>query len=147
VPLLEKAVLLEPGNARTHAALADALIWRAEKARKDTPSSAQWKQGFTDAVEHARRATELRPDLASAYLQWGRCLLYLGKPNEAVVPLRIGVGCQPTAVELQRSLGEALLEAGHYQEAATYLENARLLAPNDPLTAQALERLKPHKKN
>jgi Flp pilus assembly protein TadD len=146
LPLLHKAVLLEPDHANAHAALAAALFWRAEKAWQAAPNSAEAKQWFGEVVEHARRATELRPDLTAAYLHWGLSLTHLGKPDEAVLPLRKGVTCQPADLELQLSLGEALLDAGQHDEAATYLENARLLAPNDPRLARAVERLH-HKKS
>ena len=147
LPLLQQAAVLEPDSAKAHAALAAALFGRAEKAWQTSPSSAEARQGFDEVVAHARRATELQPDLAAAYLHWGLALTYLGKPDEAVVPLKKGVACQPATVEHQRSLGEALLEAGQYREAAIYLENARLLAPNDPRTARALQRLSQNKKN
>jgi Flp pilus assembly protein TadD len=145
-PLLHKAVALEPDNAGAHAALAAAVFGRAEKAWKTTPGSAEAGQWFGEVVAHARRATELRADLASAYLHWGRSLAYLGKPAEAVAPLRKGVACQPTDLELQLSLGETLLEAGQFTEAETHLDNARQLAPNDPRPTQALERLHQKKK-
>jgi Flp pilus assembly protein TadD len=147
LPLLQKAALLEPDSAKAHAALAAALFGRAEKAWHTSPNSAEARQWFDEVVGNARRATELRPDLAVAYLHWGQSLTYLGKPDEALGPLRKGVACQPANVELQRSLGDALLEAGQYKEAATYLENARLLAPNDPRTARALQRLSQIKRN
>jgi Flp pilus assembly protein TadD len=146
LPLLHKAVQLEPDNAGTYAVLAATLYWRAEKEWQKSPSSAEARQWYEETVIHARRATELRPDLASAYLYWGLSQTRLGKPDEAVVPLRKGVTCQPADLELQLSLGEALLAAGHPAEAETYLENARLLAPNDPRTARALDLLRQKKK-
>jgi Flp pilus assembly protein TadD len=147
LPLLHKAVLLEPDNANAYAVLAAALFARAKKEGQALPNSAEARQWFGEVVGHAQRATELRPDLANAYLHWGLALTQLGKPDEAVVPLRKGVACQPADLELQLSLGEALLEARQYQEAETHLENARLLAPNDPRAARALERLRQKNKN
>jgi Flp pilus assembly protein TadD len=146
LPLLHKAVVLESENASAHAALAAALYWRAEKEWQASPGSAEARKWCGEVVEHARRATELRSDLAAAYLHWGLALTHLGKPEEAVVPLRKGVDCQPADFELQLSLGEALLEAGQNKEAEKYLENARLLGPHDPRATRALERLHEKKK-
>jgi Flp pilus assembly protein TadD len=146
LPLLIKAAQLEPDNANIHSVLAAVFFKRAEKEWQASPSSAEARQGFGEAVEHARRATELRLDLAAAYLHWGLALMRLGKPEEAVAPLRKGVACQPTDLELQLSLGEALLEAGQLQDAQTHLNNARLLAPNDPRPARVLQRLGQKKK-
>jgi Flp pilus assembly protein TadD len=141
--LLRKAVEVEPDNANAHMALAVTLLTRAEKqVQAASPSpSPEVKDWFRDVIEHARRAAELRPDHSYAYLYWGMSLKYLGEPAAAIEPLRKGVACQPANMQLQLTLGEALLEAGQPNEARTYLDNARLLAPNDPRPAQALERL------
>ena len=93
-----------------------------------------------------RRAAELRPGYARAYLFWGLALKYLGEPAAAVEPLRKGVLGHPEEFDLQLALGEALLQTGQDREAQTYLENARRLDPDDPRPAQDLERLR-HKKN
>jgi tetratricopeptide (TPR) repeat protein len=95
---------------------------------------------------HARRATELRPDFAAAYLLWGRSLKFLGEPSAAVAPLRKGVACNPADFQLQFSLAEVLLEAEQDKEAQTYFENALRLDPNHALTVQALERLRQKKR-
>ena len=138
MPLLQKAVQLEPDSAYVQAAFAATLLARATAA----PGSPQAKTWFREVIEHARRATELRPDLAAAYLHWGLSLKYLGEPAAAVAPLRRGVACQPSDFALQLGLGESLLEVGQPQEAKTHLENARLLDPKDPRAARALERLR-----
>jgi tetratricopeptide (TPR) repeat protein len=142
VPLLQKAVKLEPDSAYVPAALAATLFERAKAAWQASPGSAQAREWFREVVAHARRATELRPDHAAAYLHWGLALKYLGEPAAAVAPLRKGVACQPADLDLQLGLGEALMESGQYREAKTHLENARLLAPDDPRTARALEQLR-----
>jgi hypothetical protein len=43
-------------------------------------------------------------------------LMHLRKPDEALVPFRKGVACQPIDLELQLGLGEALLEVGQHEE-------------------------------
>jgi Flp pilus assembly protein TadD len=139
--LLRKAVQLEPDNAATHFALAWTLFARAERDWLTVPGSSQPKAWFREAIDHAREATVLRPSHARAYLVWGLSLKHLGEPAAAVAPLREGVACAPTDLELQFGLGEVLLEVGQLKEAATHLEHARRLAPNDPRPAQALKRL------
>jgi Flp pilus assembly protein TadD len=143
LPLLRKAVELEPDNASAHSALALALFARAEREWHTSPGSPQPKAWFWEAVEHARRATQQRPSLAAAYLYWGLSLKYLGELKSAVEPLRKGVACAPADRELQLGLGEVLLELGQLKEAEIHLTNAlRLAPPNDPRPARALERLR-----
>ena len=97
--------------------------------------------GFREAAEQAQRAAELKPDHAQACLLWGMSLKYLGKPAEAVAPLRKGVAARPGSLELSLVLGEALMESGQTTEAETHLENARRIDPNDPRLIRDLERL------
>jgi Flp pilus assembly protein TadD len=141
LPLLHQAIRLDPDSANAHTALAATVFTRAEKERQTSPQASRVKEWFREVIEHARRAAELRSDHAHAYLYWGLSLKYLGEPAAAIAPLRKGVACQPANLALQQALGEVLLEAGEYAEARATLENARLLAPKDPRTAKALERL------
>jgi Flp pilus assembly protein TadD len=140
LPLLAKAVAAYPESASVHAQYATTLFARASKGWK-APGSADARESLRKVVEHARRATELRPDQADAYLHWGQALRLLGEPTAAMAPLRTGVACQPSQMEYQLALGEALLEAGEYKEAASYIDHARLLAPNDPRPLRAQEQL------
>jgi Flp pilus assembly protein TadD len=141
LPLLQKAIQLDPESANTHIAYAVTLFTRAEREWKNAPNAKRAKEWFREVIEHARRAAELRPDNGHAYLYWGMSLQYLGDPAAAIVPLRKGVACQPANLALQQALGESLLDAREYTEARATLENARLLAPKDPRTAKVLERL------
>ncbi len=144
LPLFRAAVQLEPDSAQTHFALAQALVAHSERESEGSPGPAQVKE-LREAVTHAQRAAELRPDYAEAYLYWGLALKYLGDPKAAIEPLRKGVACSPTDVVLQLTLGEVLLAVGRHQEAETHVENARRLAPNDQRPVQALKRLREKK--
>jgi tetratricopeptide (TPR) repeat protein len=142
LPLLRKAVEFDPNSAEAHHALAMSLYARTKKLWEDSPDDPDLKRWLREMIEHARRATELQPDLALSYLFWGVGLKRLGEPDEAIAPLRRGVACEPGEIELQLALGEALLEARKPGEAETHLENARKLDPNDPRPVRALERLR-----
>jgi tetratricopeptide (TPR) repeat protein len=142
LPLLRKAVAIAPESAHAHYSLGAVLCGRAEREWESTPGSSQVKNWFQEAIDESRRAAELRPDHARAYLHWGVSLKYLGDPAGAIAPLKKGVACHPADFDLQLVLGEVLVETGNAKEAANHLENARRLNPNDPRPGQFLERLK-----
>jgi tetratricopeptide (TPR) repeat protein len=131
LPLLRRAVELGPDSPTAHYVLALGLFEQAVD-----------KAALREAAEQARRATELSPGHSRAFLTWGQALRRLGEPAAAVVPLRLGVQCEPGCFDLQLNLGEALLDAGQHGEARPPLENARRLAPADRRVAEALERLR-----
>jgi tetratricopeptide (TPR) repeat protein len=145
VPLLREGVRRGRDNTNAHYTLSLVLFSRAEKEWQQRPGSARAREWFREAIVHARRATELKPDHARAYLHWGLALKYLGQAGEAVAPLRKGVACRPGEIELQLALGEALLEVGQFQEAQTHLENAHQLDGKDPRPGKALQRLRQKK--
>ena len=141
LPLLREAVKREGDNPKAHFALAVVLEVVAETESKRSPGSTLAKATFREVVEHARRTTELKPDHALAYLHWGVALKALGEPAAAVVPLRQGVACRPTDLDLHVTLGEVLADLGEVDEARTAAENARTLNPADPRPAAILARL------
>jgi tetratricopeptide (TPR) repeat protein len=147
VSLLREGVRLDSESALAHYNLALVLFTKAERPWLESPGSPQLKEAFREAIEHARRATELKPDLARAYLFWGLSLKYLGESAASIAPLRKGVACLPVEIELQLALGEALLEVGQLQDAETHLENAHQIDPKDQRPVQALERLRARKGN
>jgi Flp pilus assembly protein TadD len=142
LPLLREGVRRGPDSAHAHYSLALALFSRAEREWQTAPRTAQLTDWFREAETEARKAAELRPEHARAYLFWGLSLKYLGDPAAAVAPLRQGVACQPGDLELQLGLGEVLLETGQLPLAKTHLENAARINPSDPRPARALERLR-----
>jgi Flp pilus assembly protein TadD len=146
LPLLRKAVEQAPDDASTHYALALMLFTRSELEWQRRPGAEALKEGFREASRSARRATELKPDHAQAYLFWGLSQKYLGETAAAVETLRKGVACRPEEFELQLALGDALREVGAGAEARKHLENAARLDPNDPRPAKALELLTAPKK-
>lgn len=142
VALLREAVALDANSADAHDWLGLVLFSRAERDAQTTPDAPQIKEWLREAVEHARCAAELRPGHAKTYLVWGVALKLLGRPADAVAPLRLGVACDPGDLELQLGLGQVLLQTGHGTEAEPFLQNARRLAPpHDHRPAEALKQL------
>jgi tetratricopeptide (TPR) repeat protein len=141
LPLLREAVKRDSDNPNAHFALAVVLVVIGEKELKQSPQSSVAKEAFREVIEHTRRTTELKPDHAHAYLYWGVALKSLGDPAGALAPLRRGVACRPTDLDLQVTLGEVLADLGEFDEAWTAAENARLINPTDPRPAAILARL------
>jgi tetratricopeptide (TPR) repeat protein len=146
VQLLRKAVELYPDSAYAHYTLSWVLFARAEKQWQQQADNPQLSAWFREAVEHGRRATELKPDHSRAYLFWGLALRYLDEADAAIGPLRKGVACDPADFELQLALGEVLLDTGQIKEAQIYLDHARRLDPDHPRLMKALQRLDDKKK-
>src|SRR5262249_35162244 len=116
LPLLRRAVELDERSASAHHGLAVALFKRAELERRRSPGSAGARELFGGARDHARRAAELRLAHGDAYLVWGASLGRLGRPGEALDPLRRGLERHPEDPQLHLTLGEALLELERFDE-------------------------------
>ncbi len=142
LPLLRKGVELDPESAQAHYSLALVLYTLSEQTRAANPEAPQLQAWLKETVEHARRATELKPGHGSAYLFWGLALRDLGQPRDALPPLRLAVTCLPANPEVQLALGQTLLDVGAREEAERHLRNAAQLAPKDPRPARALEQLR-----
>jgi tetratricopeptide (TPR) repeat protein len=140
--LLTKAVELEPDSSKIHYTIALVNFTRAEKERAANPGSAAAIPWFRQAVTSGKRATELKPDHAQAYLMWGLALQHLDEPAAAIEPLRKGVACRPDSFDLQLSLGQALLESGQQSEAKEALTNAQRLRSSDPRPVKLLEEIR-----
>jgi len=68
-----------------------------------------------EALAHAERAAELRPDLARAHRAAGKALVALGRAGEALVSYGRASALAPTDPELSMDEAEALLIAGDYR--------------------------------
>ncbi|HVS35196.1 MAG TPA: tetratricopeptide repeat protein [Gemmataceae bacterium] len=143
--LLREGARRDPTGSDGHYRLAQALYTRADQQEHKSPLSDQEKKEvhdwLTEAAAEAEQAAARKPDHAQACLICGLSLQHLGKPAEAVRPLRQGVAARPGSFDLQQALGEALLDSGDKKEAEKYLENARKLDPNDKRLIDDLERL------
>jgi len=135
----QRAGAVAPGSADPPYYLAAALYTEAERMRRGGEAAATDK--YRAAADAARRATELKPDLAEAHVLVGLSLKALGRPDEAVGSLVTALRCRPEAAGIHQALGETLADAGRRGEAADELRRARDLAPDDPGPREALERL------
>jgi tetratricopeptide (TPR) repeat protein len=141
LPLLREAVRLDPTSAEAHYTLALMLFRRAEEKQWQFPQTRENDPAFREVVQHATLATRLKPNYALAYLIWGLALKYLGQPEEALVPLRQGVGYRSDSIELHLALAGVLVDLRQDAEAERHLDNATRLDANDLRLAPLRQRL------
>jgi predicted CXXCH cytochrome family protein len=87
-------------------------------------------QGNENEIAEYRRALELDPDLAPAYLNWGAALYAKGRRGEAIAVYRRGIGMNPLVAGLHYSLSIALDQEGKKQEAEAEMTLARKIDPH-----------------
>jgi len=140
--LLREAVQIDPADSNAHYTLALVLFTRAERLWAAEPASAEAAALFRQVVAKARRATELKPDHALAYMFWGLALKNLGEPAAAIPPLRTGLGIRPEQFDLHLGLGQCLAATGDPAGAEASLKTAQQLKSDDPRPARELARLR-----
>ncbi|MCS7020683.1 MAG: tetratricopeptide repeat protein [Gemmataceae bacterium] len=140
--LLDEAVVLDPADARAQYTLALVQYAYAEIVQSHQPHHPQLREWFQKAAAAARRAVELKPDHARAYLFYGLALLQLGDPQTAVTPFRQGLAIEPDNFDMHLALGQALARLGQHMEAEKALQTAAQLRPDDPRPAEELRRLR-----
>ena len=125
IELLEAAVDSQPADARSRAALADAY------ARKALDYSVEpwWRER---ALDEARAAVELDPDLAAAHAALGRARSVCGDPEGARRAYRRAIEIRPGHAPALNSLGVLQLHTGALIRATTLLQRAVAKAPDDP---------------
>jgi adenylate cyclase len=78
------------------------------------------KRQHDQAIEKARRAVELEPNLSFAYTWLGAALMYAGRPEEAISLYQKAIRLNPfPPAYYLRDLGEAYRMAERYEEAIT----------------------------
>ena len=87
-----------------------------------------------------RRASELRPDLASARQQYGLNLLVLGRPAEAARELREAVRLDPRDSDSLSGLAYSEMQLGRIEEARALAAAALAINPADQLAGGILRR-------
>ncbi|WP_370675830.1 tetratricopeptide repeat protein [Pleomorphomonas sp. PLEO] len=111
------SALLRIGERERAGSLLAALVAEAPTAERLVElSDAERLDGrLEEALAHAERAVELRPDLARAHRTVGKALVALGRTVEALGCYGRAVALAPTDPELLMDEAEALLMAGDYQ--------------------------------
>jgi tetratricopeptide (TPR) repeat protein len=136
-PALRESLRFAPDQPQALTFLAVARFREAESQA----DRALARELLLEAVEHATRAGELKPDAALAHLTRGQALARLGQPAAADA-LRRAIAASPELAEAHLSLGEVLAGAGRADEAVRELRLAEQLAdPGDDRAKQALARV------
>jgi tetratricopeptide (TPR) repeat protein len=105
----------QPGNARAHAALGNALLHDGRAQ---------------EALAPLERALAIDPSHATAHGTLGNALLALHRADEAIEQFRIAVKLRPDDFKTHGSLGNALLVSGRIPEAIVEQREAVRLAPD-----------------
>jgi len=117
LPLLERAVALDPGNAASFNNLGNVLV--------DL-------QRFEDAVAAFERATELKPEAADMHANLGRALRLFRKFEAAAGAYRRAIALAPERAAYHSSLGNVLADLKDEQGAVAAFAAALKLAPDQP---------------
>ena len=117
---------------------ADALIRRAELLRPDDSYvmyvrlyllAREWR--WSEAIAAAQRAIEIHPSMPGAHFCLGTCLIPIGRVADAVTKFKEAFRLRPRSpynCNRYRTMGEALIFLGEYEEAISWLR--RSLAAN-----------------
>ena len=150
VPVLLKAVAVDPGDAAPHLQLGLAYrmtgdqqaalqeLTRAVRLRPDY-GEAQAALGLmlrdlgqpADALQHLRDAARLLPQSADAHSNLGLALMEAGLPNEAIIEHRRAVALAPDSSSPHNNLGLALQQTGDTQQAIVEYRKALLIKPDE----------------
>jgi len=109
------AIDREPGNWYHRLAFAEFLYWQGR---------------FEEALEMLRRAVELSPDNARAYLVMGAVYDYLGDLDASIAATKKSIELSPTRAAY-RDLGLGYFYNGEYQLAIDAYQRAIELGPDD----------------
>ncbi len=88
---------------------------------------------FAAAEDHARRAVEIYPDYAAAWVVLGQALTAENKDNEAAQACKQAMKVDPTYVAPYICLAQFAERTNHWDDVYTFSDHARSLDPaNDP---------------
>jgi Flp pilus assembly protein TadD len=151
IPAWEKAVSLDPEDARAHNNLGIALagagkmnaaVGEYQKSLTLNANSSQTENNLGSALaqegnlgearQHFENALRINPDNASAAVNLGNALAAEGGHTaEAIALLTKALETQPNSPDGQNGLGVALAHEGNLEEATPHLLKAVELAPRD----------------
>jgi Flp pilus assembly protein TadD len=124
IDLYEQAIALNDRLAALYYLVADTML---KTSAVDT----------TRAEKYLKRATELDPNLAAAYLAWGRFYVRSSRYREAAPLFQRAVSLQPELLEARYQLSQVLMKLKRTDEANRELEifkqlSAKQKARNEP---------------
>ncbi len=163
----ERALAIEPGNARALCGLANYHTVMAMRGYMDRErgfakgrellfaalasddrcaevysalavTALYWDDDFHAAARHSQHALDLQPDLPESLRVQGVVLKILGQVEESIEAARAATRLSPDASMPWNALGDALIAAGRNAEAVDALKQAIILKPG---YGPALERL------
>jgi tetratricopeptide (TPR) repeat protein len=120
---LQTALQQDPNYALAWASMGEAY-WR----KAQLTSEKQWADR---AVESARHAVDLDPNLASTHVKLGEILARNGRPQDAVQEERHALEMAPSNAAAYRALASAYTALKRYPEAETAYRKAVQLRPTD----------------
>lgn len=123
VALFEKTILKEPRFVRAYAGLAHALCGLATGGYADFTSSVQKAEAI------ARKALELGPDSADAYLALAYVHTYLDKFDDVIFEAEKAIQINPNLGEAYRQVGWIYSSMGRLEDGVQNLEKAGKLDP------------------
>ena len=109
IAFYEQAIALNPQLAALHYLVADTIL------KTSNPDTAR-------AEKYLKRATELDPKLAAAYLVWGKLYVRANRYSEAAPLLQRAVSLQPELLEAHYQLSRVLVKLKRPDEANRELE-------------------------
>jgi tetratricopeptide (TPR) repeat protein len=155
IPLLERAIQLDPRSALPYAGLAEAQLQRSErgegpewldraavniaKAKSLNPDTvpvllvsgvAEQQRGqYERAVRDFTRATELNPDNADAWRRLANVLNVASRPEEAIATYRKAIDAQPNYYRQYLAFGTFYLNRNDYLQAEQQYRRVIAIAP------------------
>jgi eukaryotic-like serine/threonine-protein kinase len=111
----QRALAIDPDLAQCHTSLAVVRGW--------------YEFSWGEAVKELKRAIELSPSDAEAYLWYGALLVTTGHPDDGIRQLMLAHRLDPLSAFIETGLGQAFFLARRYEKA---VEQMRSVVTSDP---------------
>lgn len=122
--LFRSAIELDPGFAAAHAGLSRSLLAGIEMV-----PAQEHESRHAAAVEAARRAITLAPDLAAGYARLGHAYRVRGQADAALAQLRLASDVDPDDPETLEELAGIYANLGQFEQAIALQRRAIAAAP------------------
>jgi TolB-like protein/Tfp pilus assembly protein PilF len=136
IALLDRAIEIDPNYA---------LAWARRAEAEHNLITGAWRELGVDrgslvksALEYARRAVQLDPNLVEARIWYGHLFLHAGRLEDGVNQLKAAVALNPSHAQAHAELGHGLALSLRLDEAIAELDIAARLSPNDPRNERIL---------